>query len=140
MLCCRADSPLAARATVRPADLLTEPFIAMRSGYVMHRYVHRLLRDANPALSYSTDGAEMGKLMVAQGLDVTVLPDYSVAGDPLERCGLITYRPLESDDATVLLVLQRRRARRMPVAVRRLEQILLALAADYRERRSREDS
>ncbi|MCL9761285.1 LysR family transcriptional regulator [Frankia sp. AiPa1] len=138
VLCCRADSPLAARDSIRPRDLLTEPFIAMRAGYVMHRYVHRLLRDANPALSYSTDGAEMGKLMVAQGLGVTVFPDYSVVGDPLEQCGLITYRPLESDDATVLLVLQRRRTRRLPVAVRRLEQILITLAADYRTRRSRQ--
>ncbi len=137
VLCCRADSPLARQDSVRPEQLLSEPLIAMRAGYVMHRYVHRLLRDAHPTLSYSTDGAEMGKLMVAQGLGVTVLPDYSIDGDPLERCGLITYRPLVSDDATVILVLQRRRSRRLPVAVRRLEQLLLTVAVDYRQQRAR---
>ncbi|MFD9218999.1 hypothetical protein ACFWDI_02945 [Streptomyces sp. NPDC060064] len=49
----------------------------MRSGYLMHRYVHRLL-DGCASFSYSTDGAEMGKLMVAEGLGATVLPDFSV--------------------------------------------------------------
>lgn len=132
VLCCRTDSPLARHTSIQPAQLLSEPFIAMRSGYLMHRYVHRLFRDANPALSYSTDGAEMGKLMVAQGLGVTVLPDYSIAGDPLERAGLITYRPLETDDATVILVVQRRRTRHLPAAVRRLQTILLTQAAQYR--------
>ena len=69
----------------------------MRSGYVMHRYLHRLLPDEVPPFSYSTDGAEMGKLMVAEGLGVTVLPDFSVIGDPLETCGVITWRPLADD-------------------------------------------
>ncbi|ORT47283.1 hypothetical protein KBI5_20590 [Frankia sp. KB5] len=36
----------------------------------------------------------MGKLMVAQGLGVTVLPDYSIVGDPPERSGVITHRSL----------------------------------------------
>ena len=46
--------------------------------------------DQIPAFSYSTDGAEMGKLMVAEGLGLTVLPDFFVIGDPLERRGVIT--------------------------------------------------
>ena len=45
-------------------------------------------------MSYSTDGAEMGKLMVAEGLGVTLLPEFSVLGDPLQRGGFITCRPL----------------------------------------------
>jgi DNA-binding transcriptional LysR family regulator len=107
--CLRADSPLASRRAITVADLLTEPLIAMRSGYVMHRFVHRLLAGRTPAFSYSTDGAELGKLMVAEGLGVTVLPDFSVRDDPLERAGVITWRPLEAANATVLLVVQRRR-------------------------------
>lgn len=107
--CMRADSPLAARSAITAGDLLAEPLIAMRSGYVMHRFVHRLLAGRRPAFSYSTDGAEMGKLMVAEGLGVTVLPDFSVRGDPLEKAGVITWRPLDAADATVLLVVQRRR-------------------------------
>ncbi len=67
---------------MRVADLRSEPLIVMRSGYVMHRYVHRLLADEIPAFSYSTDGAEMGKLMVAEGLGVTVLPDFSLDRRP----------------------------------------------------------
>ena len=85
VVCLRPDSPLAARPAVPVDDLLTQPLIAMRSGYVMHRFVHRLLGGRGPSFSYSTDGAEMGKLMVAEGLGVTVLPDFSVVGDPLER-------------------------------------------------------
>ena len=81
----------------------------MRAGYVMHRYVTRLLDGREPTPSYSADGAEMGKLMVAAGLGIALLPDYSVVGDPLERAGEITHRPLEDDDTGVLLVLQRRR-------------------------------
>ena len=62
------------RRPSRISDLLAEPLIVMRSGYVMHRYLHRLLHGQAPAFSYSTDGAEMGKLMVAEGLGLTVLP------------------------------------------------------------------
>ena len=35
--------------------------------------------------------------MVAEGLGITVLPDYSVIGDPLEQHGVITWRPLADD-------------------------------------------
>jgi DNA-binding transcriptional LysR family regulator len=120
VVCMRPDGPLASRPAVSAADLLTEPLIAMRSGYVMHRYVHRFLRGRAPAFSYSTDGAEMGKLMVAQGLGVTVLPDFSVVGDPLERQGVITCRPLADESTRVLLMLRRRRAASVPRAAQGL--------------------
>lgn len=118
VLCLRPDSPLAARDTISVSDLLDEhePLIAMRTGYVMHRYLHRLLEGHTPSFSYSTDGAEMGKLMVAEGLGATVLPDFSVMDDPLERCGAITYRPLDDDSTEVVLMLQRRRADSVPRA------------------------
>ncbi|MEU8691305.1 LysR family transcriptional regulator [Streptomyces sp. NPDC048665] len=116
VVCVRPDSPLAALAVVGVEDLLGVPLIAMRAGYVMHRYVHRLLSGRVPAFSYSTDGAEMGKLMVAEGLGATVLPDFSVAGDPLERSGVLTSRPLSDDTTRVLLTLQRRRAESVPQA------------------------
>ncbi|MEU0843716.1 LysR family transcriptional regulator [Streptomyces sp. NPDC005962] len=127
VVCVRPDSPLAARPAVSPADLLgeDEPLIVMRAGYVMHRYIHRLLDGRAPSFSYSTDGAEMGKLMVAEGLGATVLPDFSVIDDPLERGGLITHRPLVGADTDVLLVLQRRRAASVPRAVRDLHRLFL---------------
>ncbi|WP_055489635.1 LysR family transcriptional regulator [Streptomyces sp. TP-A0356] len=120
VVCVRPDSPLASLTTVPVADLLTEPLIAMRSGYVMHRYVHRLLAGRGPSFSYSTDGAEMGKLMVAEGLGATVLPDFSVIGDPLERRGVITFRPLADESTEVLLMLQRRKAESVPRAAQAL--------------------
>ena len=110
VVCMRPDSPLAGRDAIRISDLLAEPLIVMRSGYVMHRYMHRLLHGQAPAFSYSTDGAEMGKLMVAEGLGVTVLPDFSVIGDPLEQRKVITWRPLADDDTEVQLVIQRARS------------------------------
>lgn len=120
VVCVRPDSPLAGRAEVPVEDLLTVELIAMRTGYVMHRYVHRLLADRTPVFSYSTDGAEMGKLMVAEGLGATVLPDFSVVGDPLERAGAIVCRPLAGDTTEVVLTLQRRRAEAVPQAARDL--------------------
>jgi len=43
--------------------------------------------------------------MVAQGLGVMLLPDFSVAGDPLEQAGLIVRRPLAEPSPRVRLVL-----------------------------------
>jgi DNA-binding transcriptional LysR family regulator len=128
VVCVRSDSPLAALRSVSADDLLAEPLIAMRSGYVMHRFVHRFLDGREPAFSYSTDGAEMGKLMVAEGLGATVLPDFSVIGDPLERLGAITYRPLDEDSTRVLLMLQRRRAESVPRAAQDLHEVFVRQA------------
>ncbi|MGW4978543.1 LysR family transcriptional regulator [Streptomyces mirabilis] len=132
VVCLRPDSPLAALDAVSAADLLDgrEALIAMRSGYVMHRYLHRLLEGRGPALSYTTDGAEMGKLMVAEGLGATVLPDFSVIGDPLERCGAITHRPLTDDTTRVLLMLRRRRAESVPRAAHDLHEAFVRRAAE----------
>lgn len=125
VVCLPSSHPLTLRTAVTAAQLFEHPFIAMRSGYVMHRYAHRLLAGRPARFAYSADGAEMGKLMVAEGLGVTLLPDYSVAGDPLERSGLITYRSLDAADAEVVLVAQSLRTRHRPTTVRRLEQMLL---------------
>ncbi|MGW0580582.1 LysR family transcriptional regulator [Streptomyces sp. NPDC002920] len=122
VVCVRADSPLAAAPSVTVDDLLGVPLIGMRSGYVMHRYVHRLLGGRDPAFAYSTDGAEMGKLMVAEGLGATVLPDFSVVGDPLERSGALVCRPIAGDSTRVLLMLERRRAESVPQAAGELHE------------------
>lgn len=139
VVCLHPDSPLAARRSVGMADLLTEPMIVMRSGYVMHRFLHRLLDGRTPSFSYSTDGAEMGKLMVAEGLGATVLPDFSVIGDPLERSGAITYRPLEDDSTTVRMVIQRSLSGSVPRAVRDLHEIFVARAEAHRAAAAREN-
>ena len=129
VVCCRPDNPLAALDVVSPQDLFAQPFIAMRAGYLMHRYAHRLLAGRAPAFPYCADGAELGKLMVAEGLGVTLLPDYSVRGDPLERAGTITFRPLLADDAEVVLVAQSRRTRHLSAQVRALQAMLVRHSA-----------
>ena len=132
VVCMRYDSPLAGRDAVRVSDLRTEPLIVMRSGYVMHRYIHRLLHDEIPEFSYSTDGAEMGKLMVAEGLGLTVLPDFSVIGDPLEQRGVIVWRPIAGDSTQVHLVIQRIRSLPATRAVQDLHRIFVERARAYR--------
>lgn len=136
VVCMRPDSPLAARDTVRVADLRSVPLIGMRSGYLMHRYVHRLLAGETPGFSYSTDGAEMGKVMVAEGLGVTVLPEFSLIGDPLELSGVITWRPLADDATEVQLAIQRLRSGSPPRAAGEMYRIFRARARDYTDQRN----
>ncbi|HEY1642801.1 MAG TPA: LysR family transcriptional regulator [Streptosporangiaceae bacterium] len=131
VVCLRPDSPLAARPAVRVADLRAEALILLRPGYLMHRLVHRLLAGDVPAACSTADGAEMAKLLVAEGLGVTVLPDFSVAGDPLDRRGAITWRPLADGGPAILLTLLCGRAGAPPRAVRDLLQILADQARRY---------
>lgn len=113
-----AGHQLAERPEVSVADLRSEQFVAMRAGYLMHRFAHRLFGTDLPVEWYSADGAEMGKVMVAQGIGIAVLPDYSVHDDPLERAGLIVKRPIRNDRTTVTMAVVRRRQTRMPAVVR----------------------
>jgi len=136
VVCMHPGSPLAAAAMVDVSDLRAAPLIAMRPGYVMYRFLHRLLGDDVPAFSYSTDGAEMGKLMVAEGLGVTVLPDFSVIGDPLEACGMITWRPIAGDSTAVRLVIQRLRSGSAPRAARDLHRMFVLRAREIRASRA----
>src|ERR1700722_11734183 len=125
------DSPPAARPTVSPAQLISEPLIVMRAGYAMHRYLKRLLGGGEPAFSYSAEGAEMGKLMVAAGLGVTVPPSYSVIGDPLTERGAIIFRKIEGDETSVRLVIQRRSSGSPTLATRDLHRLFVEQASIY---------
>ena len=120
-----AAHPLAALHEVSADDLRAEHFVAMRAGYLMHRFAHRLFGSDLPVEWYSTDGAEMGKIMVAQGIGIALLPDYSVSGDPLERAGLIVNRPIAGDRTVVTMAAVRRRQTRMPAVVRDMIRHLL---------------
>jgi len=131
VVCIHGDSPLTELQSLTTADLLAQPLITMRSGYAMHRYLSRLLGGEKPSFSYSADGAEMGKLMVAAGLGVTVLPSYSVFGDPLEQRGAITARKLADDAVGVRLVVQRRRSGTPTRATRDLHRLFTEEAAAY---------
>src|SRR6202012_1924121 len=128
VVCLRPDDELASEKEIRSGDLWGRSLIAMRSGYVIPRYLMRLLDAREPTFSYSADGAEMGKLMVAAGLGIAVLPDYSVVGDPLERGGEIPPLPLADDGPEVLLVLQRRRSTPANNAISDLHDLFVAEA------------
>ncbi|HZO05913.1 MAG TPA: LysR family transcriptional regulator [Solirubrobacterales bacterium] len=131
VVCIPAGHPLATETRVRPEQLASQPLVAMRSGYVMHRYLHRLLGEEERSFSYAADGAEMGKLMVAAGLGVAVLPDYSVIGDPLTERGDISYRAIEGDETEVLLILHRRRSGSTPKPVRDLHELFVKRARAF---------
>ncbi len=124
VVCLRPDSPLAALDAVSAADLLDgrEALIKRAPGRRHRPLSPPAPGGPRPGPLYTTDGAEMGKLMVAEGLGATVLPDFSVIGDPLERCGAITHRPLTDDTTRVLLMLRRRRAESVPRAAHDLHE------------------
>lgn len=122
------DHPLAAQETIDVEQLRRERFVAMRPGYLMHRFAHRLFGDEMPSTCHTTDGAEMGKVMVVDGLGLTVLPDFSVTGDPFERAGLITSRPITDDDTTVTLQLRHRKAGQVSEVARLLRDVLVERA------------
>lgn len=129
--CLRADHPLADRPHVSVEDLRGEPHVLMRPGFVMHRYAHRLFAGVLPGTTYATDGAEMGKSMVAAGLGISILPDFSITGDPLVRAGILTTRPILTDQTTVTLLMLRRRADRVPEPLRDLQEALARQARSY---------
>jgi DNA-binding transcriptional LysR family regulator len=129
--CLRADHPLAAKERVTVDDLRAEPHVLMRPGFVMHRYAHRLFAGTLPGTTYATDGAEMGKAMVAAGLGISVLPDFSIVADPLVDAGVLTTRPIQTDQTTVTLLMLRRRAERVPEPLHDLQRALLRQARTY---------
>jgi DNA-binding transcriptional LysR family regulator len=73
----------------------------------------------------------MGKTMVAEGLGVTVLPDYSLDGDPLTSAGVLTHRPIADVDTTVSLLMANREVATAPTAVREMQDALLLQAHAY---------
>ena len=133
VVCLRTDHPLARLDKVSVDELREEPFITMRAGYLMHRFTHRLFGGRMPATSFSTDGAEMGKLMVAEGLGVTVLPNYSLISDPLSTAGLITHRPIAGDDTALTLLMVIRNVAVTPPALRLMQSTLLDRARVYQQ-------
>jgi DNA-binding transcriptional LysR family regulator len=128
------DHAWAAQESVSVVELREERFVAMRPGYVMHRFAQRLFAGQPPATTYRTDGSGMSKLLVADRMGVTVLPDFSIVDDPLSRAGLLVHRALAGDTTEITLALVQRRAQRVPESVRELRQALVRRGQAYRER------
>lgn len=125
VVCCRTDHAFAALDEITIEALRAEPFVTMRAGYLIHRLSHRLFGSNLPPTSVSSDGADMGTLLVAEGLGVTVLPDYSIEGDPMVQAGVIAHRPIAGDATEVSLLCVHRARQRLTPAVRELEEELV---------------
>jgi DNA-binding transcriptional LysR family regulator len=124
LVCLPPDHELAERDVVGVDDLLASPFVALRSGYLMHRLTQRILGDRTPPLIFNADSAEMVKFMVAEGLGPALLPDFCVVGDPLHRRGALVCRPLAGPPHVVRLAAHRVRARQVARPTRDLLGIL----------------
>jgi DNA-binding transcriptional LysR family regulator len=140
VVCVASEDPLADEEEISLDDLRERPYIGSRPGYLMHRLTQRLFGSAQPAETFSADGADMAKLLVASGVGSAVLPDYSISGDPLERAGVITARPLSSTVPPVYMLLLRRRVERVPESVAEFERILFDLARAHPQRAPRTGS
>lgn len=125
-----ADHPLRSEDRITRDQLREQPLIVMRTGYLMHRFVHRWLEGDVGSVCYVADGAELGMAMAAEGLGITVLPDFTVHGHPLARTGAVAYLPLAESPPTVTLV-SLQRPGGGPRAVRDLETTLVRRARDY---------
>lgn len=103
----------------------------MRPGYLMHRFTQRLFGDRPPPESAATDGAENAKYLVASGGGYTILPNFSVAGDPLETAGVLTARRISGVDTPVTMLALRRAEGRRSRAVDEFVGVLRGLAAEH---------
>lgn len=130
-VCCRTDDPFAAQEVITVDELRDRPFVAMRPGYLMYRYTQRLFGSHPPTDAAVTEGAENAKLLVASGVGVTVLPEYSVHDDPLYEAGLLTVRPIIDATTVVRMVLLRRDGSRVPPVTANFEAVLSELAAAH---------
>jgi DNA-binding transcriptional LysR family regulator len=133
VVCLSPGSPLAELDEIGVVELLAEPLIGAGSGCLVRRLPHRLGAALPPVPAYAADTAESAKQLVAEGLGVTVLPDFGVVGDPLERHGALTWRPLAGAAVpAVHLMLWRSRTRVAPPAARELHDALAAGVAAAR--------
>ena len=60
-----------------------------------------------------------------------MLPDFSIVADPLVEAGVLTTRPIQTDQTTVTLLMLRRRAERVPEPLRDLQRALVRQARIY---------
>lgn len=71
-----ADHPLAARQSVKRADLAGQDVLALGRGHQLHEVVHALCEECGARLRYDFEGTSLDTLreMVVMGLGITFLP------------------------------------------------------------------
>jgi DNA-binding transcriptional LysR family regulator len=133
VVCTPAKHSLAKRRRVTSTDLLEEPLILFRQGYLMHEILRRLLGERTGNVVYYTDNTESAKRMVAAGVGMTMLPEFSVVDDSYRREGKVTYIPLETDFPALCLCLVYRAGDYLTRAAEAFRQMLHE-AAEARKR------
>jgi DNA-binding transcriptional LysR family regulator len=123
VVCLPPRHPLAARSTIRVSDLADQSLITFRKGYLMHAVLNELLDVSAHTTAFLTDSTDSAKAMIAAGVGVTVLPEFSARFSP---AGTI-YRPLADIDTKVTLGVVTR-SDPLPGAAREFESLLRGYA------------
>ncbi|MGH7684510.1 MAG: LysR family transcriptional regulator substrate-binding protein, partial [Vulcanimicrobiaceae bacterium] len=129
VVCAPAQHTLGKRRRLTSSDVFKEPLILFRSGYLMHEILRRLLGERTGNVVYYTDNTESAKRMVAAGVGMTMLPEFSIVDDSYRREGKITYIPLETDFPALRLALVYRAGDYLTRAAEAFRQMLRDAAA-----------
>jgi len=118
VVCAPAQHPLLSRHPLSITALAKEPLILFRRGYVMHEMERTLFHEQPTNVVYYTDNTESAKRMVAAGIGITLLPEFSVVDDSYRREGQISYVRLEADSPPIRLCLVYRAGGYLPRAAK----------------------
>jgi DNA-binding transcriptional LysR family regulator len=99
VVCLPPHHRLAEQASLSVTDLVDESLITFRRGYLMHSVLQDLLDVSAHTTAFLTDSTDSAKAMIAAGVGVTVLPEFSARYSPN---GTI-YRPLAGIGTRVTL-------------------------------------
>lgn len=128
VVCAPANHRLAKRKKLASGDITREPLILFRQGYLMHEILRTLLGERTGNVVYYTDNTESAKRMVAAGVGLTLLPEFSVVDDFYRGEGKITYIPLEADVPSLRLCTIARAGERLIRAAEAFRDMLKAAA------------
>ncbi|WP_158938064.1 LysR family transcriptional regulator [Burkholderia sp. S171] len=109
-----SDHPLTERATIRPEDLVGEPFImASNKARVLHEVIERYLQQSGVNLTpeHGVDNLAMAMSLVASTRGLALMPEYANNLLPWS----VVSRPLEGDAPTIDLVIGYSRSNASPV-------------------------
>jgi LysR family hca operon transcriptional activator len=109
-----SDHPLTERATIRPEDLVGQPFImASNKARVLHDVIERYLQQSGIDITpeHGVDNLAMAMSLVASTRGLALMPEYAENLLPWS----VVSRPLEGDAPTIDLVIGYSRSNASPV-------------------------